>query len=213
MSMTTISVNCTDQTLTVERNPALTTGGVSVDRIAFTFCPLWDDYQKTAVFYRSADQVFHVLLDADDTAVVPQEVLRTPGFLFFGVFGVKGSSVRPSEILRYTVRDGAISDSTAVPDPTPDIYAQLLDRIGDLAKLKTLDKSSLVAAINELHATGGGGSGGGGMYFELDKTLRLEDGVLGVNTANRVEADNTLPITAAAVHTTVGNIEVLLSTI
>ena len=75
MSMTTIKVNCTDQVLRVESNPALTTGGVSEDRIAFTFCPLWDGYAKTAVFYRSTDQVFHVLLDAEDTAVVPQEVL------------------------------------------------------------------------------------------------------------------------------------------
>lgn len=36
---------------------------------------------------------------------------------------------------------------------------------------------------------------------------------LEVNTANTVEADNTLPITAAAVHTTVGNIDALLQTI
>lgn len=47
-----------------------------------------------------------------------------------------------------------------------------------------------------------------------DDTLRLsEDGILSVNTADKPEADNTLPITAAAVHTTVGNIEVLLETI
>jgi len=49
--------------------------------------------------------------------------------------------------------------------------------------------------------------------FEIDKTLKYEDGVLSVNTAKVVEKDNTLPITSAAVHTTVGNIEVLLSTI
>lgn len=47
-----------------------------------------------------------------------------------------------------------------------------------------------------------------------DDTLTLsEDGILSVNTADKPEADNTLPITAAAVHTTVGNIEVLLGTI
>lgn len=49
---------------------------------------------------------------------------------------------------------------------------------------------------------------------KTDETLKLsEQGVLGVNTAKEVEKDNTLPITAAAVHTTVGNIEVLLGTI
>ena len=40
-----------------------------------------------------------------------------------------------------------------------------------------------------------------------------ESGVLNVNTADEVEQDNTLPITSAAVHTTVGNIEELLKTI
>ena len=48
----------------------------------------------------------------------------------------------------------------------------------------------------------------------IDNTLKLDiQGVLGVNTATEVEKDNTLPITAAAVHTTVGNIEILLGTI
>lgn len=50
--------------------------------------------------------------------------------------------------------------------------------------------------------------------FEIDnETLIMEDGVLRVNTADEVEQDNTLPITSAAVHTTVGNIELLLSRI
>lgn len=49
--------------------------------------------------------------------------------------------------------------------------------------------------------------------FTVDETLTYENGVLSVNTADAVEEDNTLPITSAAVQTTVGNIEVLLKTI
>ena len=56
-------------------------------------------------------------------------------------------------------------------------------------------------------------SGSGGVDFTTDKTLTLKDGVLSVNTADEVEADNTLPVTSAAVHTTVGNLEILLSLI
>lgn len=54
-----------------------------------------------------------------------------------------------------------------------------------------------------------------GVSFSTDETLSLdpETGVLSVNTADKVEADNTLPVTAAAVQTTVGNINVLLATI
>lgn len=53
----------------------------------------------------------------------------------------------------------------------------------------------------------------GGIDFVTDETLTLKDGVLSVNTAKEPEPDNTLPITAAAVHTTVGNIGELLKTI
>lgn len=54
---------------------------------------------------------------------------------------------------------------------------------------------------------------GGNEKFTTDETLTLKNGVLSVNRATKVEADNTLPITSAAVHTTVGNIEAILKTI
>lgn len=54
---------------------------------------------------------------------------------------------------------------------------------------------------------------GSGKEFQVDETLTFEDGVLSVNTTDKVEEDNSLPITSAAVYVTVGNIEVLLKTI
>jgi hypothetical protein len=53
----------------------------------------------------------------------------------------------------------------------------------------------------------------GGVDFETDDTLTLENGILSVNTTDKVESDNTLPITSAGVHATVGNIDALLQTI
>lgn len=53
----------------------------------------------------------------------------------------------------------------------------------------------------------------GGIEFETNDTLSYKNGVLSVNTADEVAADNTLPITSAAVHAVVGNIETLLKTI
>lgn len=50
--------------------------------------------------------------------------------------------------------------------------------------------------------------------IKIGDNLRIsDDGVLSVVTADAAEQDNTLPITSAAVHTAVGNIEVRLSTI
>ena len=110
-------------------------------------------------------------------------------------------------------RAGALVGLTA-EEATPALWEQILSIIGPLTDLETIDKSSLVAAINEVYRTGGSGTGGGGMAVNIDnKTLVVEDGVLRVNTTSDMEQDNTLPITSAAVYTTVGNIEALLSTI
>lgn len=72
-------------------------------------------------------------------------------------------------------------------------------------------------------ADGGGGGGGVELYpatkYSLGGIIVGEDlavtstGLLSVVKANRVEQDNTHPITAAAVFTEVGNIEALLQTI
>ena len=47
----------------------------------------------------------------------------------------------------------------------------------------------------------------------FDDTLKFDEQtrILSVNTADKVEGDNTRPISAAAVHTEIGNIETLLS--
>ena len=53
----------------------------------------------------------------------------------------------------------------------------------------------------------------GGVDFQTDETLTLKNGILSVNTTDVMQRDNTLPITSAGVHATVGNIEELLKTI
>ena len=53
-----------------------------------------------------------------------------------------------------------------------------------------------------------------GGSFSLGHALMWDSqGRLAVQVADEAEADNTLPITAAAVHTELGNIEILLQTI
>lgn len=46
-----------------------------------------------------------------------------------------------------------------------------------------------------------------------DETIRIENGIFSVNTAKSVEENNDLPVTSAAVHAIVGDIEVLMKTI
>ena len=210
MGVTRITAECRDQVLRLNTKPKIASGGVNEDRIEFTFCELWADFTKTAVFYRDKNAVYHVALDGESCCFIPAQVLATPGTLYLGVFGEReDGTVRTSNIAQYRIEQGAITEQV-IPEPEPDIYAELLATMGDLNSLETNDKSSLVAAINEVKRTGGGS---GGTSFTTDETLSLENGVLSVNTATEVSQDNTLPVTSAAVHTTVGNIEILLATI
>lgn len=95
-------------------------------------------------------------------------------------------------------------------------------RIDELAQATELGDDDLFVLQQQGEAKSLPGSvlkaklgGSGGVSFTTDDTLTLdpETGVLSVNTADKPEADNTLPITSAAVYATVGNIEALLATI
>lgn len=76
------------------------------------------------------------------------------------------------------------------------------------AKLLTGD-TKLKASLNvRVHDSGPAQTVSLGHALTIDN-----EGRLSVDVAHVAEADNTLPITSAAVHTQLGNIEVLLTTI
>lgn len=74
-------------------------------------------------------------------------------------------------------------------------------------------KSNLLINIGIASTLPAVGENGQANLIETDYTLRYTNGVLGVNTTDVVEEDNTLPVTSAAVHTEVGNIEEVMETI
>jgi len=125
--MSIIKASCVDQTLRLTNTPVIASGGVNEDFVEFSFCPLWDGYVKTAVFYNNRG-VFYAHLDRDDTCVVPCQALELPGNLFIAVFGYKDGVTRTSEVLQYQIVEGAI---TAVEDPDPDVYEQILEEIAE----------------------------------------------------------------------------------
>lgn len=173
----------------------------------------WSGMAKTAVFQTGARPPVMVSV-TDELVKVPAECL-VRGQMAVGLIGLDESGT--VRLVTRQMRRGIPLEPSAPVDgmppeeTTPALWEQVLASIGDLNALKTLDKSSLVAAINEAAQTGGGG--GGGISFTLDNTLKLQDGVLGVNTTDEPEQDNTQPITSAAVYNTIGNINALLATI
>lgn len=90
---------------------------------------------------------------------------------------------------------------------TPLSTAKIREKINPVTSVNGIEPDE---AGNVNVSVGGGGTGG---TYDIGQGLKVEKGVLSVNTTDVVEANNQLPITSAAVHTTVGNIEVLLKTI
>ena len=159
MGKTLIRVDCVDQRLYFAAAPAVASGGKNENAIEFSFCRLWDGFAKTAVFYRSEDTVYHVAIP-DDRCIIPWEVLEDEGAMYFGVFGVKDDITRTSEVTRYRVSKGAITEGIEPSDPTPDIYTQILSQYADLS-----------SRVSKLEAGGGSGGGSGGLVEELDPTV------------------------------------------
>lgn len=125
---TLIEVKCTDQELAVVVGPTLASGGKNEDYIVFDFCPLWDGFEKTATFYREGKPIkpYYSHIDTENLCVIPHEVLKGSGTLYFGVFGVLGDVVRTSEVLKYKIVSGAITEELIPTDPSPDLWEQIL---------------------------------------------------------------------------------------
>ena len=129
-----------------------------------------------------------------------------------------GNSARDGDVIpRITTNVAHISvaptggtEGNPFPATPPTVEEQLRADMGNLADLTTEDKSSLVAAINEVRQTGGGGTA-----YTIGHGLKLDakTNTLSVDTADKMEQDNTLPITSAAVYVEVGNINAILKTI
>lgn len=126
MGKTLIRVECIDQRLYVAASPAVASGGRNEDAVEFSFCPLWEGFEKTAVFYRTETEQYHAPV-TDDRCIIPHEVLADEGTMYFGVYGVKGDITRTSEVVRYRVVKGAIVEGTSPSRPTANIFAQIRD--------------------------------------------------------------------------------------
>ena len=157
----TLSYAVTGQRIETTETAMLVAGTVNVYTARFSFDEAWDGLQRTAVFASSDNttSITREQLLTDDACTVPWEVLVAGNRLRVGVYGTKADGTRLPTIWterRLYINPGAGPTQEAA-DPSPTLVEQLLGRIGDPANLKTEDKSSLVAAINEVQETGGGG--------------------------------------------------------
>lgn len=196
----------------LKREP-LTSGSVNVYEAAFAFSEDWAGLEKTAAFRAGSGKPVSVLLGPEETCAVPWEVLQKPGVrLEAGVYGTRGGeTVLPTvwADLGY-IQTGAAPGDEARP-PTPEIWQQELAKKGDRLSYDGQELSLMSGdkPLSKVVIAGGGGS----IAYRFGHGLKQDGLDVSVNAVSDFSGDNTLPMTAAGVQTTVGNIEALLATI
>ena len=191
--MSTIKASCTDQVLRLTNTPVIASGGVNEDHVDFTFCDLWTGFVKTAVFYNNRG-VYYSLLDEQDTCVIPYEVLSSKGNLYISVFGYLDGVTRTSEILTYTITEGAI---TTVDGPSESVYQQLMEQYASiLAELAEAGQRAAVMYVEQsltdsqkaqARANIGAGTGNGDGTVTSVDNVEPVDGAVSLNAVQYVD--------------------------
>lgn len=128
--MTRINVKCVDQVLTFLNTPIISAGDQNVDIVAIDFDDSWTGFGKMCIFYRQKGESCYSLVDSNNEALIPCEVLKSDGIIYFGVMGIQGNKTKTSNVLAYRVLEGAF---TEVEDPSEDVFTQILSGYGKVA--------------------------------------------------------------------------------
>lgn len=140
--MIIINGTVTGQRLALDRTVVAT--GITIGQLKLSFSPEWDGYVKAAVFFKDKDKPYRTLFNDNGVADIPSEVATETGTCFIGAFGTLDNKVITTEAIGYNFRMGAITKDLLVPDPTPDIYAQLLSAYNTLGGAITDERLKIV---------------------------------------------------------------------
>lgn len=198
--------------LTVRKREPVTSGSVNIYAVRFEFSPDWQGLKRKTVF-RGSGKTLTVLLDEGGECVIPWEVLTSPGQpLTAGVFGTRDETSLPTIWANLgTILEGVPVDGPGAKPPTPDLWQQELAGKGDTLAYDGLNLSLKAGekTLSAVEVTGGGGA----VTYRFGHGLKQSGLDVSVDAVSDFSGDNTLPMTAAGVQTTVGNIEALLATI
>ena len=118
--------------------------------ITLHYAPEWEGLTKTLVLMGATTAC---IAGIADKVSIPQEVIAEPGRrLLVGVYGVDAKNVVVIPTLWADlglIRSSAYTQAEEAADPALPVWAQLQGLLGDLQKLDTAEKSSLVGAVNE----------------------------------------------------------------
>lgn len=125
----------------------------------------WDNMTVTAVFSNDNTEPYEKIITADPVEVPPEVLVEGRIRVSLVGLGPDGKQLTTKRMEKPIIVHCAGDLIGLTPEEaSPELWEQVLSVIGNLAELETLDKSSLVAAINEAARSGGGGG-----TVEIDK--------------------------------------------
>lgn len=123
-----VKIRCTQESLNFIRKPPLAAGNVQATRIQWTFCDSWQGFMKTAIFARKNEKPYHIIIQNDE-CTIPKEVLASRGKFYVSVIGDRDGVRLTSDTLEYNVNPSLATTDTLPADPTPDVYAQIMNAL------------------------------------------------------------------------------------
>lgn len=136
----------------LRQQETITSGSQRAFSVFFNFeCEEWSVLTKRAVF-KAGSVTREVLLDVTHICEIPWEVLKKPNVkLEIGVYGTdENGVVLPTVwVSAGNIKQGT-EQSEEAQNPTPDIWEQVTNTIGNPENLKTSAKDNLVNAVNEV---------------------------------------------------------------
>ena len=149
-----IKLRVTQSEMHLIRNEVVASGAVKAHQVYFAFDDTWADLKRIALF-KAGDVSVETPLDENDMCQIPWEILKEAGVeLLIGAVGVDHNvRVLPTVWVNVGMIQVGVGN-TNLSAPSPSLYQQLLNMIGDLKTLNTTAKDNLVAAINEVYLKG-----------------------------------------------------------
>ncbi|MCM1237226.1 MAG: hypothetical protein NC489_44730 [Ruminococcus flavefaciens] len=123
------------QLLTLTNQDIIASGDSNFDSCIFTFDTSWDGFVKTAVFYQDKSNVQYMVLENDDTCMIPTAAMARAGRMYIGVFGIKDTAVLTSSMTFIDIVEGAISGDTVSTEPTDDVFLAIIAQYQRIAGL------------------------------------------------------------------------------
>lgn len=147
-----LNMICQKQIANLVVTPTVFSGTNNVYALKIELDETWNEYEhKSAVFYTDIEKPYYVEIK-DNTCIVPAEVMKKKSKVNVGVFGTKDDKIMTSQVVRFDVGQGAVSEELIPPYPTLSMWELLLQRYDDiLDKTKNIyqDQEDFIKTVEE----------------------------------------------------------------